>query len=149
MLPHRHDLTVNVLKLVRDWLQREDVAPWLMILDNADELDTFFSTNLSSSHGQESIASYLPKTSTGRILITSRNLNVAEKLTGSHKAIQKIPTMDSSEAFQILRNKLNGRLDEDAAADLIYVLDFIPLAVNQAAAYINRRAPRVSRKSVV
>ena len=28
--------------------------------------------------------------------------------------------------------------------DLIRALDFVPLAVNQAAAYINRRAPRVS-----
>lgn len=146
-LPGRHDPSINILGLVRDWLQREDVAPWLMILDNADDSDIFFTKNGSNGHGQEPLASYLPKTGNGKMLITARNLNIAEKLTGSHKTILKIPAMDSSEALRILQNKLNGCLDENAAKELIRVLDFIPIAINQAAAYINRRAARVTISS--
>ncbi|RYP74071.1 hypothetical protein DL771_003260 [Monosporascus sp. 5C6A] len=141
-LPRRHDPKVNTLALVRDWLQREDVAPWLMILDNADDLDTFFDNT-----GPTPMASYLPKSSHGKILVASRNVGAAEKLTGGHNAIMRIPTMDSTQALQLFRKKLNRSLDEDKAADLVHALDFIPLAVNQAAAFINRRTPRVSIRS--
>ncbi|KAK3192040.1 hypothetical protein K4F52_002085 [Lecanicillium sp. MT-2017a] len=133
-LPRRHDPKVNILTLVRDWLQRDDVASWLLILDNADDLDVFF------SHKEElPIASYLPKTINGKVLVTSRNLNVAEKLTGSHKAIKQVDTMGSNEALLLLQKKLTCGFDEDAAACLIRCLECIPLAVQQAAAYINRR----------
>ncbi|RYP75597.1 hypothetical protein DL771_002297 [Monosporascus sp. 5C6A] len=146
-LPRRRDPGVNVFALVRDWLQKEDVGPWLMIVDNADDVDMFFPRDEREGDTQVPIASYLPKTGNGKILVTSRSLSAAEKLTGSHKAIIRIPTMDNSEALQLFRNKLNGCVDEDAAADLVRALDFIPLAVNHAAAYINRRAPRVSIRS--
>ncbi|KAH7001205.1 hypothetical protein EDB80DRAFT_879307 [Ilyonectria destructans] len=146
-LPRRHDPSVNVLTLVRDWLQRDDVSPWLMILDNADDLDMFFSKDEGVYDTQVPIASCLPKTHKGKILVTSRSLTVSEKLTGSHKAILRIPTMGSFEALKLFRKKLDGDIDEVAAADLVSTLDFIPLAVNQSAAYINRRAPRVTVRS--
>lgn len=147
-LPDRHDPDINVLALVRDWLQRTEAPPWLIILDNADEMETFFpSKSQSEENRREPLASYLPKTGNGKIIITSRNRSVAEKLTGSHKAIQEVPTMDGSEALKILENKLSQDIDNDAAIDLARALNSIPLAVNQAAAYINRRAPRVSIRS--
>lgn len=71
--------------------------------------------------------------------MTSRNLNVAEKLIGDQKAIIQLPAMRSEEALILLQEKLISSDDEAAAADLVRCLDFIPLAVNQAAAYINRR----------
>lgn len=133
-LPRRHEPNTNILALVRDWLQREDVARWLMIVDNADDLDVFFAKNEEAP-----IASYLPKTSNGQILVTSRNLNVAEKLIGSHKAIKQISTMGSAEALQLLQNKLIASSNESAALDLVHLLGLVPLAVSQAVAYINRR----------
>lgn len=146
-LPGRHEPNVNVLALVRDWLQKADAPPWLIILDNADEMETLFPKSQNKDNQQEPLASYLPKTGNGKVIITSRNRSVAEKLTGSHKAIQEVPTMDNVEALKILENKLSQDIDQDAAIDLARALDFIPLAVNQAAAYINRRAPRVSIRS--
>ncbi|KAM3437473.1 hypothetical protein MY4824_003832 [Beauveria thailandica] len=132
-LPRRHDAETNILALVCDWLQRDDVAPWLLILDNADNFDTFFSQTEESL-----IASYLPKGNNGEVLITSRNLDVAERLTGGHKAIISIPAMDSDEALLLLQEKLTSGYDTATAIDLVRCLDYIPLAVNQAAAYINR-----------
>lgn len=147
-LPDRHDPNTNVLALVRDWLQRTEAPPWLIILDNADEMETFFPSKSQDGEDQrELLASYLPKTGSGKIVITSRSRSVTEKLTGSHKAIQEVPTMDSLEALKILDNKLSQEIDQDGAIDLARALDFIPLAVNQAASYINRRAPRVSIRS--
>ncbi|KAM3470458.1 hypothetical protein MY5147_006401 [Beauveria neobassiana] len=133
-LPRRHDPKTNILALVCDWLQRDDVAPWLLILDNADNFDTFFSQT-----EEIPIASYLPKSNNGKTLITSRNLDVAERLTGGHKAIISIPAMKSDEALLLLQEKLTSSYNTATATDLIRYLDYIPLAVNQAAAYINRR----------
>ncbi|KAI9903679.1 hypothetical protein N3K66_000208 [Trichothecium roseum] len=143
-LPGRDDPDADLLHLVRDWLQRQnEVAPWLMILDNADNINTFYDES-----DQEPIASCLPKAGHGKILITSRNDVAAERLTGSYNAIKRISAMDSDGALQVFRNKLNPDLySTDAAAELVIALDCIPLVVNQAAAYINRRAPRATVQS--
>ena len=55
--------------------------------------------------------------------------------------------MDESQALQLFRNKLGNDIDEAAALDLVRALDRIPLAVNQAAAYIYKRRPRVTVRS--
>ncbi|KAM3435587.1 hypothetical protein NHJ13734_005490, partial [Beauveria thailandica] len=112
-LPRRHNPETNILGLVCDWLQRDDVAPWLLILDNADNFDTFFSQTKESP-----IASYLPKRNNGKVLITSRNLGVAERLTGGHKAIISIPAMESDEALLLLQEKLTSGYDTATAIDL-------------------------------
>lgn len=145
-LPRRHDPEIYVPALVRDWLQRDDISPWLMVLDNADDASIFYSEkgHDDGSRGKELLASYLPKSVNGKILVTSRSLDAAEKLAGSSRAIFRIPIMGDDQALQVLRNGLESEADEAAAVELVAVLGHIPLAVNQAAAYINRRHPRVS-----
>lgn len=111
-----------------------------MILDNADDADVFFSQKESG----DVLSSFLPKTGPGNILITSRSSDVAERLIGSHKSLVKIPRMDEPQAVQLFKNKLDADPDLDDATDLVKALDHIPLAIFQAAACINRRAPRMS-----
>ncbi|KAH9225249.1 hypothetical protein K456DRAFT_1419334 [Colletotrichum gloeosporioides 23] len=146
-LPRRHDPGVNVLALVRDWLQREDVNPWLMIVDNADDVEILFSKGGSENDTRMPTALYLPKTDNGKILVTSRSLDAAEKLTGNGRMIFRVPTMEEAQALLLLQNKLGRDIDETAALSLIHTLNHIPLAVNQAAAYIFRRSPRVTIQS--
>ena len=111
-----------------------------MILDNADDADVFF----SQKEGNDVLASFLPKTGPGKILVTSRSSDVAERLTGSHKSVIQLPQMDEPQALQLFRNKLDAEPEVNDAKTLINAMDLIPLAITQAAAYINRRAPRVS-----
>ncbi|KAH8661168.1 hypothetical protein BGZ61DRAFT_485518 [Ilyonectria robusta] len=125
-LPRRNDPSVDVLGLVRDWLQREEAGPWLMVLDNVDDVNLFNPTPAPEEMG---------------------HMDAAEKLTGSHKAVYGISAMDDAQALLLFRNKLQGDSDKNAAADLLRALDYIPLAITQAAAYINRRAPRISVKT--
>ncbi|PCD38687.1 hypothetical protein AU210_007153 [Fusarium oxysporum f. sp. radicis-cucumerinum] len=160
-LPRRNDPDVDVLGLVRDWLQTEEAGSWLMILDSADDVNLFYPIHISGDKAvtgladentiartdQQPLAAYLPKCRNGTILVTSRSMDAAERLTGSHKAIHRVSTMDDAQGFQLFRNKLDGDFDKDAATDLLRALDYIPLAITQAAAYINRRAPRISIKS--
>ncbi|KAH7124548.1 hypothetical protein EDB81DRAFT_872342 [Dactylonectria macrodidyma] len=161
-LPRRNDPSVDVLGLVRDWLQREEAGPWLMVLDNVDDVNLFYPSSSAGRDGaichpvdenpaalsvQRPLAVFLPKCRNGIILVTSRSMDAAEKLTGSHKAVYRISAMDDAQALQLFRNKLQGDSDKTAAADLLRALDYIPLAITQAAAYINRRAPRISVKT--
>ncbi|KAF6787063.1 Kinesin light chain 5, partial [Colletotrichum sojae] len=141
-LPRRHDPDVDVLVLVRDWLQREDVSPWLMIIDNADDIKMLFSKD-----DNETYLSYLPKRENGKILITSRSWDAADKLTGNGKMILGVPTMEEAQALQLFQKKIGRDANEAASLRLINTLDYVPLAVNQAAAYIYRRSPRVTVES--
>ncbi|KAM6505253.1 hypothetical protein FSOLCH5_014486 [Fusarium solani] len=155
-LPRRNDPSVDVLGLVRDWLQREEAGPWLMVLDNVDDVNLFYPSSSAGRDGavchpadenpaalsvQRPLAVFLPKCRNGIILVTSRSMDAAEKLTGSHKAVYGISAMNDAQALQLFCNKLQGDSDKTATADLLYALDYIPLAITQAAAYINRRAP--------
>ncbi|KAJ0268771.1 hypothetical protein CBS470a_013803 [Colletotrichum nupharicola] len=139
-LPRRHDPDVDILVLVRDWLQREDVSRWLMIIDNADDIQMLF----SKRNSEKPITSYLPKRENSKILITSRNSDAAERLTGNIKMIYMVPTMENEQALQLLQKKLGRDVNNAAALQLSRTLECIPLAVNQAAAYINKRSPRVT-----
>ncbi|KAH7140976.1 hypothetical protein EDB81DRAFT_799265 [Dactylonectria macrodidyma] len=158
-LPRRNDPEVDLLGIVRDWCQREEVGPWLMVLDNVDDVNVFYPSHAAdadkTSHDpsdasfvevslKQPLASFLPKRHNGVILVTSRSLDAAERLTGSHKSIHKVSPMDGAQALQLLQHKLDVDFDEDDAAGLLQALDHIPLAITQAAAYINRRAPRMS-----
>ncbi|KAJ4263536.1 hypothetical protein NW762_006355 [Fusarium torreyae] len=160
-LPKRNDPDTNVLELVRDWLITEEAGSWLMILDNADDIKLFYPTHVGgekaatelenettqAKSNQRPLAAYLPKRGNGIIFVTSRSMDAAERLTGSQKAILRVPTMDEARGLQLFRNKLCGPFDRGAAIDLLRALDHIPLAITQAAAYINRRAPRISVKA--
>ncbi|KAI9167834.1 Kinesin light chain [Paramyrothecium foliicola] len=146
-LPHRHEPDVDLLALVRDCLQKDDMSPWLMIVDNADDIGVFFPDGRQDDASKQPLASYLPKSTIGKILVTSRSLDAAEKLVGYSRAVLRIPVMGENQALELLQRRLEGEVDEAAAIDLVLALDCIPLAVSQAAAYINRRSPRVTTTS--
>ncbi|KAF5633987.1 kinesin light chain [Fusarium tjaetaba] len=139
-LPKRDEPSTDILALVRDWLQNDESGSWLMIIDNADDVNLFY----PKSTDERPLASFLPKAQHGTILVTSRSLDVAERLTGSQKNIFQVSSMDEAQGLHLIRNKLTVEFELDAAVKLLQVLDYIPLAITQAAAYINRRSPRES-----
>jgi tetratricopeptide (TPR) repeat protein len=124
-----------------------------MILDNADDVSIFFNvckrrngTPLGNSGGTTSplLAAYLPESPNGSILVTTRDEDVAYRLTGGDKDIVRIKPMEEDHAFALLRKKLGDEIDKEAATALGAALGYIPLAITQAAAYIRQREPRCS-----
>jgi hypothetical protein len=59
LLPGRTNPEVNLLALVRDWLQKVDGNPFLMVIDNADNVGIYSGDTTNG----EGLASYLPKSS--------------------------------------------------------------------------------------
>jgi tetratricopeptide (TPR) repeat protein len=141
----RNDPTVDVLKLVSDWLVDENNGEWAMVLDNVDHDEIFGpSGDDSDTSPRAALSAYLPQSSNGSILVTSRNKDVAYKLVGSYSLIREVGPMNEREGRQLLRNKLDGVVSEASASELLKALGHMPLAVTQAAAYIGRRTGMTS-----
>ncbi|KAK1978876.1 hypothetical protein LZ30DRAFT_198966 [Colletotrichum cereale] len=149
-LPRRSDPNVDVVRLVYDWLCAEENGQWLMVVDNADDVKVFYpkpesvQSGSTTSKTHQPLAAFLPQSSNGRILVTSRSRDVAERLTGSSRNVLSIEAMDEDQAHQLLQKKLQDAHDDEVAAELLRALEYMPLAITQAAAFILRRAPRMS-----
>jgi tetratricopeptide (TPR) repeat protein len=143
-LPERNDPKANVLQLVSNWLCNETNGQWMMVVDSVDNVETFFP---SREHQQDeahvslrpSLATYLPQSHNGSILITSRSKDAAVRLAGGYNKIKEVLAMDEDQGLQLLQNKLQDQPNKESAVALLRALDYIPLAITQAAAYINRR----------
>ncbi|KAH7140533.1 hypothetical protein B0J13DRAFT_527257 [Dactylonectria estremocensis] len=142
-IPNRNQADTDIMQLVYSWLSNEAKGKWCMILDSADDHDVFFSIQGNVKDGRP-LAIYLPQSRNGSILVTTRNKDLAFKLTGDFRTIIEVGPMADIEALQLLENRLGPLSDGSMAADLARALDFIPLAISQAAAYIQARMPRTS-----
>ncbi|KAJ4304522.1 hypothetical protein N0V90_000048 [Kalmusia sp. IMI 367209] len=154
----RKDPQADVFKLVHDWLCNEKNGPWLLILDNADDATVLSlppsnsqgmrkddGDNSSSSHApRKHLSRYLPPSRHGSILVTSRTHHAARQVVEDDDIIP-IEPMHHVAAYALLRTKLGDTGENDSnIAELAETLDFMPLALIQAAAHIRRRAPRYS-----
>lgn len=138
----------DILHLVYNWLSIEQHGKWLMILDSADDENVMFGANQHSSDGRP-LADFLPQSRNGSIIITTRDRSLAFRLTDDYSAIFDIGPMKKEEALMLFKNKASLLSDINDAADLVQMLDLIPLAISQAAAYIQNRAPRSSIKQYI
>ena len=69
-LPSLDDPKANVVAAVADYLTEEDIGPWLMVLDNADDLEMF---TAPVSVGQtRPLADFIPRSANGQVVITTR-----------------------------------------------------------------------------
>ncbi|MFG1606001.1 FxSxx-COOH system tetratricopeptide repeat protein [Actinoplanes sp. NPDC049265] len=90
-------------------------ANWLLIFDNAETIET--------------VREYLPQGGTGKVLVTSRN----EEWTSLADALE-IGAFSRGESIALLR-KRNPTMSPEQADALAELLDDLPLAIGQAAAW--------------
>jgi tetratricopeptide (TPR) repeat protein len=140
-IPGRQQPEVDIPELVYSWLSQERNGRWVVILDSADDGDVFYgATDVPDG---KPLASYLPQSRNGSILITTRNRDLARRLAGDQSIIE-VGTMIEAEALSLLEKRLGTIADWGTATELVRALEHVPLAVSQAAGYIQARAPRTS-----
>jgi tetratricopeptide (TPR) repeat protein len=160
----RKDPQADVFKLVHSWLQDKRNGPWFIVLDNADDASVLSpllnkgrtssednganhdtsAGSPSSSALQQRLSKYLPPSTHGSILVTSRTRLAASQVVEENDVIP-IEPMHQADAHALLNKKLGDKLIKSAEiAELATALDNMPLALVQAAAYIRKRAPRCS-----
>jgi hypothetical protein len=143
-IPSREDPKVNILELVARWLQDDSKGTWLLVLDNLDDgavLSTPEAATLGPPSGNREsqfwrpLSAYLPQSQNGSILITTRTRSVADQLVERRDIIPIDPMIDV-DARVLLQRKLDGSTSEQDLQELASILEFMPLAIVQAAAYI-------------
>ncbi|GIK05802.1 hypothetical protein Aspvir_009915 [Aspergillus viridinutans] len=142
-----HDVKpAEVKEQVERYLSSEQAGKWLLIFDNADDMDMW----LSDDGAGPALEDFLPQSEQGRILFTTRNRKLAVELTSSN--IIPIPDVDEDTALRILERSLvdKGLLqDHLTAVTVLEKLAFLPLAITQASAYINKNGLSLSTYSVL
>ena len=147
-LPGCDDLDVNPCELVFKWLDEDGGSGWLMIFDNADNADIFSrSTDLNASpvHTDTTsrlLADYVPKRLDPKrlLIINTRSRHVGDDLIDGESCIE-VPPFSIQEAESLLRLNAEDAFDRcelSVIGRLLDVLGYIPLAITQAAAFINR-----------
>ena len=146
-LPACDEPKTDPCELVSKWLNEEDHS-WLLILDNADNADLLFpSAELNSppatvTQTQRALNDYLPSILNPQksLLVTTRNRLIGQDLANGELCVE-VPALSDEEAKALLQLKLRGSassLDRLNTERLLNVLGSIPLAITQAAAFINR-----------
>jgi hypothetical protein len=102
-------------------------------------------TNCLGDKPSRPIISYLPHGPNRSILITTRSKDAALQLV-EERDIIAIKPMSKVDALVLFKRKLGGHdgVGGGDDAELAAALEFMPLAIVQAAAYISQRAPRYS-----
>jgi tetratricopeptide (TPR) repeat protein len=136
-LPSIEQEQASIQKRVQRHLSQESSGKWLLVFDIADDIDMW----TGGTDGVIDLArqvDYLPKSKHGSILFTTRSRKAAVKLAG--KNVVSVGEMDEAMAKNLLRNSLINQdllTDDHVTTDLLQKLTYLPLAVVQAAAYIN------------
>jgi len=139
----RQDLQTNIFKLVHDWL-RDSKQRWLLVLDNVDDARFLLDRPAASTNANTAskpLREYLPHCQRGSILVTTRNKAAALNLVNQRDVVNVDP-MDEAQALALFEKKLGAQGDSGDVAELATALEYMPLAIVQAAAYISQRAPR-------
>jgi tetratricopeptide (TPR) repeat protein len=135
-LPGWEDEKADAKKLVQEHLSKAEAGQWLLVFDNADDMDMWI-TNPGSEQDFGGLIDYLPKSRQGCIIFTTRDRKTAVKLAQPN--IIELPEMNIGAAMQLLDKYLASpdliEKQQDAMS-LLAKLTYLPLAIVQAAAYI-------------
>lgn len=129
------------------------IGKWILVLDNIDDDELLRKSSATGTETQANAQSYastqpplryLLESSNGSIIITSRNKGVGLDITGHQRNIIDVQLIDKGEALDLLQKKLDIRTESADTVQLVEELEFMPLAIIQAASYIVYRSPRCS-----
>ena len=135
----------ELLTAVRERIEADPC--WLLILDNADNLAAFGVGRTQSGRDQgqgaeekHTLYDFVPRGPAGTVLWTSRDRKIGGSLVGAPRALN-VASMSEGEARMLLETVMCREIDEEEshnALALLAELEWLPLAVSQAAAYMRR-----------
>ncbi|KAJ5899151.1 hypothetical protein N7495_003895 [Penicillium taxi] len=148
----RQDPKTNIFEVLNNWLNNPKTGKWVLVLDNLDDEEFLHTVPPEHSYGLEkdqkgvprrSIWSYFHQSSVGCIVMTGRSIQVALRIVEDYDIILVEP-MDKAHAISLFEKKAGAQHNREVTVQLVAALEFMPLAIVQAAAFIKQRAPRES-----
>ncbi|KXG45220.1 Acyl transferase/acyl hydrolase/lysophospholipase [Penicillium griseofulvum] len=132
----------DAMESVQRHLSLQSTGPWLLIVDNADDMDLLF----GSSDSPGGMSQYFPESEMGVTLLTTRSREIAVSFAGNQ--VITIQNMNLQETTGLLENSLikrDTRQDRGETVQLLEELNYLPLAITQAAAYMNTADISISK----
>ena len=132
-LPGYDDPRTNLPELATRYLSSDLARPWLMVLDNADDIELM-------TKGEKALGKLVRNFRNGLVILTTRDRYVARTIVGSGRSIITINSLSPADAQTLLRSKLPGdtKIDPIIELKVLDILEYLPLCITQAAAYIDQ-----------
>ncbi|OLN82075.1 Nephrocystin-3-like protein 3 [Colletotrichum chlorophyti] len=134
----RDDPTADILLLVKNWLETNRSRRWLLLIDNADDIQHFFPLNSADGGNtvENGLAYYIPECPHGSVLVTTRDKQTGVKLARGKPPVE-VNRLTDDEAEQLLCSLLeDDEIPSEDVSVLASQLEHLPLALAQAASYI-------------
>jgi tetratricopeptide (TPR) repeat protein len=131
----------NAKELVKEHLSADQAGPWLLVLDNADDHDILYGTEHAAG-----IIDYLPESEKGMTVFTTRVQELAVSLTRGD--VLELGSMSRLDATNFLEKSLIKKPlteERDEMEELLDELTCLPLAIAQAAAYLNMNRTTITK----
>lgn len=125
--------------LFKRHLESDKVGKWALILDNADDEEVLFGPKGDTAKG---ISLYLPDSEDGVVIFTTRFRGIAVDLAESNMI--ELKGMSQEEAQDFLTRSL-AQKNQEGTGQLLKELTYLPLAIAQAAAFMNKKQIPVTR----
>ncbi|KAJ6172760.1 hypothetical protein N7470_001827 [Penicillium chermesinum] len=138
--PRKEDVRV----IVQRYLSQVYHGRWLLIFDNLDDLSIW--QDDTSGSAEKGLREILPHSHRGTVLFTTRSNKIANFLAREH--VVHITEMDEQKATRMFSNALIDKTilsDKIATQTLLDRLTFLPLAISQAASFINENNMEIAR----
>ncbi|MCJ1387011.1 hypothetical protein MMC17_010140 [Xylographa soralifera] len=132
-LPGYDDPKTDQSDLVVRYMSGGEANPWLMVPDNADHIELM-------TEGKRALARLVPKFRKGFVVLTTRDRYVAPAVVGSGYSSITVNSLCPADAQTLLRSKLpdDAKIDESNELEILEILEYLPLCITQAAAYIDQ-----------
>ncbi|KAJ5065056.1 kinesin light chain 1 [Bipolaris maydis] len=144
-IPGIDDANADIKQLVRDTLSSGNLGSWLMTIDNADDSEVLLGVSNKTIKSTRLI-DYVPCSTGGSVLFTTRSRKAATDLTPNN--VLELNDTDRFKARQLFVHRINNQallIDGTAVNALLEVLTGLPLAIIQAANFINQNEISVSK----
>lgn len=138
-VPNAEDLSINPKTLMQEQLDKDSTGKWLLILDNADD-EELWSANAAANNA-DALINFIPRGRQGNVLVTTRNHRIAFDIARKEcvKLAQLKPS-DSRLMFEKLLERPEILANDQNTNQLLEHLTHLPLAIVQAAAFINQNS---------
>jgi len=125
--------SADVKEMVKAALSTEAAGEWLLVIDNADDIELLFNGSTDAS-----LSNYLPFSRKGSILFTTRTHEMTVRLDIPPSDVIDMVEMIPADAIDLLLRNLRATQvgDSQSTADLTKLLAYMPLAIKQASAYM-------------
>lgn len=82
---------MDIEKLVQDFLIEDTAGQWILVFDNADDVQMWIDKTGSEAQQSHRLIDYIPRSKTGRVTFTTRDRKAGVKLAQHN--VMEVPKM--------------------------------------------------------